>query len=224
MADDAPKRKGSFTTIIIFALTFLILFDTNLREATGRAVGFVFNPVIGFGGNFPVLTIMLAGTLMVLATTSIRHFTTDWLEMAKFQAYMRAFQKEFGAARKENNTYRLKILTDKQPELMKKQQQVSAAQMKTMPYTMIVVIPLFAWMLQFLLGLDYHFFSAPWNAEVEMFGTGGIFGPNRGSVFPHWILLYMTLSIPLGALVQKTMKYISWKERWQDVHPDVHDD
>lgn len=216
-----PKKRGNFLTIMVFALTFLILFDNNLREATGRAVGFVFDPLIGFDHEFPVLTVMIAGTLMVLITTAIRHFTTDWLQMAKFQSYMRAFQKEFGQARKENNTYKVKKLTDQQPKMMEKQQKVSAQQMKTMPYTMIVVIPLFAWLLNFLTPLTYPFFSAPWNPTVEMFGNGGIlFGT---SVFPHWILLYMTVSIPLGALVQKSMKYLSWKERWQPKHPDVHE-
>ena len=43
------------------------------------------------------------------------------------------------------------------------------------------------------------------------------------TVFPHYILLYMTLSIPLGALVQKAMKFASWKERWQRRHPEVHE-
>jgi len=56
---------------------------------------------------------------------------------------------------------------------------------------------------------------------VDMFGTKGIvFG---SSIFPHWILLYIALSIPLGALVQKTMKYLSWKERWKGRHPEVHE-
>ncbi len=214
MAGKEPRKKGSFLTIFIFAVAFIVMFDPNLRPLLARYVGFVLDPIIGFNHAYPVLTIMIAGTLMVLLTTAIRHFTTDWLEQAKFQSYMRAFQKEFGKARKENNTYQLKILTEKQPELMQKQQQVSMAQMKTMPYTLIIVIPLFAWLFQFLEPLTYAFYSAPWNTKVAMF---------ESTVFPHWILLYMTLSIPLGALVQKTMKFISWRQRWQPVHPDVHE-
>lgn len=215
MADAAPpKRRGSFLTIAIFALVLMVMFDPNLRDMTGNAVGVVMNPLIGFGGGFPVLTILIAGTLMVVATTAMRHFTTDHLEMAKTQAYMREFNKELMKARKENNTYRLKALTDKQPEVMKKQQELSSSQLKTMPLTMIVVIPLFAWLASFLTALDYKLYSAPWNPTVEMFGT---------TVFPHWILLYMSLSIPTGALVQKAMKYVAWRQRWQERHPDVHE-
>ena len=82
------------------------------------------------------------------------------------------------------------------------------------PITMVVVIPLFAWLFNFVARLDYWWYTAPWNHTVNLL---------ESSVFPHWILLYMTLSIPLGALVQKAMKYLSWKERWKDRHPEVHE-
>ena len=217
MADAAaaPKKKSSsFLTILSFAAVFLILFNEGLRNQLGEWVGLVFDPLLGFGGRFPVLTILLAGTIMVLLTTLIRHFTTDWLEQARISAYMRSFNKELMAARKENNTYKMKKLQDRQPEVLKMQQEMSAKQMRTMPLTMVVVVPLFAWLFLFLESLDYWWYSAPWNPQVDMFGT---------TVFPHYILLYMALSIPLGALVQKAMKYASWKERWQRRHPEVHE-
>jgi uncharacterized membrane protein (DUF106 family) len=220
---DAPAKKpgSSFVTILSFAAVFLILFNPGLRTKLGEWVGYVFDPAFGFDDRFPVLTILLAGTVMVLLTTLIRHFTTDWLEQARMQAYMRSFTKELSAARKENNTYKMKKLQDRQPQVLQMQQQMQAKQMKTMPLTMIIVVPLFAWLFLFIARLDYWWFSAPWNAHVDMFTTDGIlFG---SSVFPHYILLYMTLSIPLGALVQKAMKYASWKERWQRRHPEVHE-
>ncbi len=211
-----PKKPagGSFLTILSFAAVFLILFNPGLRTQLGVWVGYALDPVLGFGGRWPVLTILLAGTLMVLLTTLIRHFTTDWLEMARNQAYMRSFTQELRKATKANNTYKVKKLQDKQPDVLAKQQQMQSKQMKTMPLTMIVVVPLFAWLFLFLERLDYWWYSAPWNPQVDMFQT---------TVFPHYILLYMTLSIPLGALVQKAMKYASWKERWQRRHPEVHE-
>ncbi len=212
----APARKpGSFLNIVLFVAMFYIILQPKIRNAMGEGLDKVLGPVIGFDGRYPVLTIMIAGALMVLFTTAVRHFTTDWLDMAKNQAFMREFQKEFSKARKENNTYRIKKLTEKQPEVMQKQSEMSSKQLKTMPYTMIIVVPLFAWLFHFLTAtVDYTFYSNPWNPNVDMFST---------NVFPNWILLYMTLSIPVGALVQKSMKYLSWKERWQDRHPDVHE-
>lgn len=211
-----PKPKmGSLWTFVTFGIVLFIMFNEELRNQLGDWVGLVLNPAIGFGGRYPVLTIMIAGTIMVLATTLIRHFTTDWLEQARFQSYMRSFTKELSTARKENNTYKMKKLQDRQPEVLLKQQEVQAKQMKTMPYTMLIVIPLFAWLITFLISLDYWWYSAPWNSRVDMWRIAFL--------FPNYILLYMTLSIPLGALVQKAMKYASWKERWQRRHPEVHE-
>lgn len=215
-AQPAPpeKRSSNFLNILLFAAVFMILFNPGLRDGVGDAVGFVLDPVIGFGGDYPVITIMIAGTIMVAATTVMRHFTTDWLEQARSQAMMRHFQKEFSKARKENNTYRMKILQDVQPEIMAKQQEMSKKQLKTMPMTMIIVIPLFAWLFTFVSRLDYWWYTSPWNPEINLL---------ESTVFPHWILLYMVVSIPLGALVQKAMKYLSWRNRWQARHPDVHE-
>lgn len=213
---DAPRPKsGSLMTFVVFGVVLFVMFNERLRQQLGHWVGIVMNPLIGFDGRYPVLTIMIAGVVMVLATTVLRHFTTDWLEQARFQAYMRSFTKELSSARKDNNTYKMKKLQDKQPEVLQKQQEVQAKQMKTMPFTMIIVIPLFAWLIEFLMGLDYWWYSAPWNPQVDMFRVAFL--------FPNYILLYMTLSIPLGALVQKAMKYASWKERWQRRHPEVHE-
>jgi len=216
-----PRPRGMFTTLLLFVAVFFVFSNQALYGAIGRGMDRVLGPVLGFGGAYPVFSIMLGGTLLVLLTTLVRHFTTDWLEMAKAQNTMRHFQKELQKARKENNTYRLKKLQDRQMDILQMQQQAQARQMRTMPLTMVVVVPLFAWMGLFISRLDYWFFTTPWNEAVDMFRTNGVvFG---SSVFPHWILLYMALSIPLGALAQKAMKYLSWRERWQRRHPEVHE-
>ncbi|HUR63460.1 MAG TPA: EMC3/TMCO1 family protein [Candidatus Thermoplasmatota archaeon] len=219
----APARKGgagNFLNIIGIVAVFFVLFNAGLRNQLGTWAGYALDPAIGFGGRFPVLTILLAGAILVAATTVLRHFTTDWIETARTQAFSRHYQKEMMAARKENNTYKIKKLTEAQPEMMKRSQEMNSKQLKTMPITMLVAVPLFAWVSTFLGRLDYTWYSAPWNPSVDMFTTNGIlpFGAHGSSLFQHWILLYMTLSIPLGALIQKTMKYFAWKERWQKRH------
>lgn len=215
-----PRPKLGFVTIISLAAVFVILFNPELRNELGRYTGYAMDPLIGFGGQLPVLTILLAGALLVIASTVVRHFTTDWLETAKTQQEMRHFQRELMKARKENNTYKIKALTDYQPTMMAKSQKLQSASLKSMPLTMLVAVPLFAWLGTWLYTLDYTWYSAPWNVNVDFFTTNGIlFGT---SVFPHWVLLYICLSIPLGSLTQKLMKYIAWKERWQKRHPEVH--
>jgi uncharacterized membrane protein (DUF106 family) len=218
-----PARKGgsgNLLNIVGIVAVFFVLFNPTLRSQLGTWAGYVLDPAIGFGGRYPVLTILIAGALLVGVTTVVRHFTTDWIETARTQAYSRHYQKEMLAARKENNTYKIKKLTEAQPEMMRRTQDMNSKQLKTMPITMLVAVPLFAWVSTFLGRLDYTWYSAPWNSSVDMFATNGIlpFGAHGSSLFQHWILLYMTLSIPLGALIQKTMKYFAWKERWEKRH------
>ncbi|MGQ0535516.1 MAG: hypothetical protein ACT4PT_05550, partial [Methanobacteriota archaeon] len=101
------KKKGShplmnFVTIFSFVFMFFILFNEDLRLATGRAVGVVLEPTITSHGQDPIWTIFLAGLVMVTLTTVVRHFFVDWVDMARAQEAMRAFQKAFREAQKEN--------------------------------------------------------------------------------------------------------------------------
>jgi len=213
----------SLLTVVSMGAVLAVILVPGIRNALGEYAGYVMQPVLGFGGHLPVLTILLSGALLVIASTVIRHFTTDWLETAKIQAEMRHFQKEMMKAQKENNTYKLKILTEFKPQMMARSQKMQTAQFRTMPLTMIIAVPLFAWLGTWLYHIDYTWYTAPWNLTVDMFTTNGIVPPWNTSVMPHWVLLYICLSIPLGLLVQKAMKYLAWKERWQKRHPEVHE-
>ena len=130
MADAAPAAKPkssmSFVTILSMVAVFFVLFNPGVRNTMGTYAGYVLNPAIGFGGHYPVLTILIAGALLVVATTVVRHFTTDWIDTARMQAHMRHFQKEMMAARKENNTYKIKQLTEAQPQVMAQQQKMQS--------------------------------------------------------------------------------------------------
>ena len=145
----APARKTNWSTPLLFlsfALVFLVLFNPELRDATGRWVGYALDPVIGFDNRYPVLTIFFASVLLVIGTTTIRHFLVDWTMMARTQEVMRTFQKEFAQARKDNNTYKMKKLTEAQPKVFELQAGLQKDQLKPMAFTMLIVIPLFAWL------------------------------------------------------------------------------
>lgn len=213
--------KGQFFQIFFFILILFILIDPSLRSLMGRIVGTVLNPVIGFNGDMPILTILLASILMVGSSTLIRHFLVDWVKIARIQNIMRSYQKAMREARIARDQKKIEKLSKFQPKLMGMQSELSTGQLKPMAGTMLVVIPLFAWLWDFVLSLDYPFFSAPWNTHVNMFTTNGIlFGT---SLLPHWILFYSAVSIPFGALLQKFLKYYSWREHWHLARPTLHE-
>lgn len=204
--------KGQFMQIFLFMMILFIMFDARLRNFLGNAVGTVLNPVIGFGGRMPILTILLGSLIMIGATTVIRHWLVDWVKIARIQNTMRAFQKALRDARVARDSKRIEQLTKFQTKLMGMQAELSTGQMKPMAVTMLVVIPMFAWLWGFVSVLEYPYFTAPWNDQVNMFTTNGIvFGT---SVLPHWILFYTAISMPFGTLLQKLLKYFTWREHW----------
>lgn len=223
----ADKKKGFFGTpfiILSFALVFLVLFDypRGLRDGTAWAAGFVLAPLIGFGGRYPLLTIFLASVVLVLATTAIRHFLTDWTKMARMQEAMRAFSKEMKEARKSNNTYKLKKLTDAQADLMSLQADAQTEQMKPMALTMLLVIPIFAWLGAWLAEIAAQdpskiLFHAPWNPAWNIMDPYTWITGNPGW-FPRWIVLYSLFGIPFGQVAQRALKL--WEYRHVDLDGD----
>lgn len=236
---DAPvvvkgrKKRSPVTTVLLFlsfGLVILILFNPDLRTVLGRYASYVLDPVIGFGSNtradppipgpYPLLTVVLASILLVVSTTAIRHFLIDWANMARVQEAMRTFQKEFNAARKENNTYKLKKLTDAQPQLMEMQAEMSTEQMKPMAFTMLLVIPIFAWLYSFMgaaiLG-GHHVIKVPWDTAWDL--TIRTDPPDNHwyllGFLPRWIVLYSLIGIPLGQIAQRALKL--WEYRHKSI-------
>jgi uncharacterized membrane protein (DUF106 family) len=213
------KKRSPTSTVLLFlsfGLVILILFNPGLRAVLGDYAGYVLSPVIGFGGAYPLLTILLASVLLVVSTTAIRHFLIDWVNMARVQEAMRSFQKEFAAARKENNTYKLKKLTDAQPQIMEMQAEMSTEQMKPMAFTMLLVIPIFAWLYAFMAIVaagGHHFVRVPWDASWDL--TLNTAPPDHHwyllGFLPRWIVLYSLVGIPLGQLAQRALKL--WEYR-----------
>jgi len=211
-------KKSPVSTFLLFAsfiLVILILFNPQLRVMLGNAAGVVLQPVIGFGYNYPVLTIFLASALLVAGTTAIRHFLIDWVNMARVQEIMRTFQKEFAEARKSNNTYKLKKLTDAQPEVMSLQAEMSSEQMKPMAFTMLLVIPIFAWLSQFVaqVPIGHEFIHVPWDPHYVMSQTRDNWWQLKW--FPRWIIVYSLFGIPLGQITQRALKL--WEYRHHDL-------
>lgn len=183
---------------LLLMLAFLVLFDSRIREALGSAVGAVFFPVFGFGYHYPVLTIFIGGSIVIIISAVIRHFTTDWIEMAKSQERASSFQKKYREALKSQNKYQIKKMQQMQQEMMREQSQVSMRQMRIMPITLLVFVPVFAWLWSFLEESLRYYFDVPWHLHVFYFDS---------IVFPNWILLYMLLSIPLTQLIQYALRW-----------------
>jgi uncharacterized membrane protein (DUF106 family) len=200
-----PDMGGQLVMLMAFMIAILIMFNNDLRQGLGHIIGYGLFPLIGFNAQMPVITLILTGLTMTFFSVTVRHLFVNWVEQAKSQRIMSAFQKEMKEARQSNNTYKLKKLTEIQPEMMAQSMKASGAQLKLMPVTMIVIIPIFAWLSNFVyIDLASTSFSVPWELNSDM---------RNSNILPNWILLYSLVTIPFGQVLQRGLKYFSFMRR-----------
>ncbi len=211
MADaPAPPQMASpkLTTMMIFILAMFIMFDQNLRNMLGRLVGTVLQPIIGFDYQYPMLTLALAGLIMVSFSIIVRSLFTDYVDMARSQKVMSEFNKELRQARQDNNLYKIKKLTEHQQEIMSKSMEMSTQQLKLMPATLLFIIPIFAWVFLFVDDLPSAIISVPWQPVVDL---------KDSNVLPNWILVYTLVSIPFGHVLTRTIRFFQFKKKLDEM-------
>jgi len=205
----APKpSSGTFMTIFMLGLALIVLLDQGLRSWLGEIAGYIFNPVIGFDYQYPIITLCLAGLFMTALTTSLRPLFTDFVKQAESQKIVSAYNKELRQARVENNMYKIKKLLELQPKIMEKSLEQTKNQFKLMPISMLIIIPIFAWLAVFVGDLDSTLFAVPWSNVANF---------DDSYLLPSWILVYSCVTIPFGQILARTMRYFSFKKRLKEL-------
>lgn len=200
-----PDMGNQLLMMFGMLIAMYVLFNQDIRQALGRYVGYGLEPIVGFGGDMPMVTLLLTGLVMSGFSITVRHFLIDWVGQARNQRAFAAFQKEMKEARTSNNTYKLKKLQELQPEMMAKNMKSTQSQFKIMPVTMIVIIPIFAWLANFVyIGLGSTVFSVPWELNADM---------ENSNLLPNWVLLYSLMTLPFGQVVQRGLKIFTFRRK-----------
>ena len=206
-----PQMMSKGTIIGMVATMIILVVVMQFRMQIGQGLNFAFEPLIGFGGNWPVVTLVVAGLIMITLSTLIRSYMTDFVAQARNQKISSEFNKEMRQARLENNLYKLKKLQEEQPKMMAKSMESSTTMMKTMPITMLVVIPIYAWVWYFLQNVvspDLLSIHLPF-AEVNLLSTLWI--------LPMWIVIYTMISLPIGQLENRVVRYFLLQKRLKEL-------
>jgi uncharacterized membrane protein (DUF106 family) len=208
--EDMPQMPKGTMIGMLLSLGFMLIV-MMYRETIGRYLNFVFK-YIGFDGMYPVLTLIVAGLIMTTMSSVIRTLMSNPIKMAKSQHIQKEFNREMREARLENNLYKIKKLTEQQPLMMSKTMESSQDQMKIMPITMIIVIPIYAWVFYFIShDVVDRFINVPWAAGVDLTAT---------MVLPSWILIYTLISIPIGQLISKIVRYFLLKRNLAELEKE----
>lgn len=205
----SPQAGQPMMMLLMFMMVMLILFIPEARAALGFAAGLVFEPVIGFDGRFPVVTIILAGTIPLVISIVLRHFMVDWVAAGKMAEVNKALGKEMREAMAKRNQAKMEKLREKRVEVMKDFGPVMSAQMKPTVITMLLFITVFAWLSSFVYSAPAQStFAVPWDVNAFL---------AQATVLPHWILLYSALTLPLSLALPRVLKYFSFTRKLQEM-------
>jgi len=213
--DDFAQAGQMLLLMLLLFVMILIFGDANIRNMIALSLNSVFAPLIGFGGENPLVTIVLAGVVVVFLSSFFTHLFTNWKAMGQAQEASKAFNKEITKARKEGNTNRLQKLMKMQPQIMRMTTQSSGGMMKSMFFLFIFIAPIFIWLTYFLgTSVHYSFFTVPWGGGVSLFGRASY-------IMSNWFLLYMVFSFLAGQLIRQGFKWISWSNWWQNIRKTI---
>lgn len=214
----APTRagftpaKGSLTRflmIFLFLLAIVAIFDPSLAQGFGSIAGIVLSPVIGFGGRYPVITVLLAGAMTTGISSILRDHYTDWIKMVRMQKTTSAWQKTLREAMRKGNRAEVNKLNKIREGFMKDQMDVQLNSMKPLAWTFFLFIVLFAWLNVFvnstLAVTGGQYFAVPWAPNVYVNYVPFL--------FPSWILLYSLLAIPIGQILTRVLKYVRFRKK-----------
>lgn len=197
-----------FIMMIMIFFTIFIMFNPDLRITIANSLDGVFNPIFGFEGKYPVITLLTTAIFLVFCSTTIRHVMTDWVGIAKAQKFMNAYNKERMDAMTSGNTVKLKKLEELTPEITKNNMMLMASNFKPVVFTMIFFIIVFPWIwVVYIENLEFTYITLPG------YPTWDILAPMDWCIIPwgNWILVYILLSFPIGFLIQNGLKFITFK-------------
>ena len=213
--DDVAQAGQMLLLMLMLFLMIIIFGDANIRSIVAHSLNSVFAPIIGFGGANPLLTIILAGVIVVFLSSFFTHLFTNWKAMGQAQEASKAFNKEIQKARREGNQNRLQKLMKMQPQIMRMTTQSSGGMMKSMFFLFIFIAPIFIW-LSYFIGtvVHYGYFTVPWGNGVSLFGRASF-------IMSNWFLLYMVFSFLAGQMIRQGFKLISWSDWWQNMKKTI---
>lgn len=204
---DNNAQGSNLLLLMVFMMIILFIMPT-FGPILGYYFGLILEPLIGFGGSYPLLTLFFSGLIVVTLSSLLTNFFTDWIKMGQTQEMSKAFQKELTKARKEGNTNRVNKLMKMQPQMMRQQTDASSGMMKPMVFLIIFIWPIFMWLRAFLGDLSHFYFTVPWGQGVSLF--------YRPFLMQAWLWLYLISSMIFGQLIRQGLKIISWSDWWKE--------
>ena len=208
VAEDLPEQPEMplgqmFMPIILLIGMSFILMSDGLRGSMAGIAGGVLEPALPFHDIYFVPTVLIVGSSIMFVNTVFRSLFMDPMMQAHLNHRNKQLRKLMNEARMSRDHVRLEKIQKMQMHLMPETTKLQMSMMKPMMFTMIFVIAIFSWMYVMVEGFRVDHVSLPWSPQWEFNG--------RILLFPAWIIAYITLSAPLGRIVDRHIKLFRYR-------------
>ncbi len=197
--------------IMFLGIAFMIgIFFPQFRIGIAQAIDPILHPLLSLGRIHVVIFVLASFTAFY--SSLIQKFTIDQKFMKYAQQKISDFQKKYFKAVRENNQFLLKQLEKEKVEINRLQAELMNMNFRTMFYTVVVTIPIWAWLWYVI--YDIRSLSAVypmWSVNVTSHFNvtipfGGEIHVSDAFILPWWLFWYILCSIAVGQIFRRILQ------------------
>ena len=193
-----------FPMLFLIGMMVLLMFFPGFRDSLSNGAGIVIEPILPFHKQYFIPTVFFLGSSIMVVNTIIRSFFLDPIRQAHYSHRSRQIGQKTREARMARDMATTEKMQKLQMQMMPEQMAMQAAMMKPMMFTMIFIIAIFSWMASSTENFRVDYVSTPWSATWNF--ENKVFW-----IFPAWIATYISMSAPLGRIVDRHIKLVRYK-------------
>lgn len=187
--------------LVMMALMFAMYLIPGLRPGMASVASTIIEPAIPFHDIWLIPAVAIVGSSIMVINTVIRGVFMDPLTQFHLNHRNKQIRKQLQDAQIERDTARTDKMRRLQMEMMPDTMAMQSAMMKPMMFTIVFIIAIFSWMEQSALGYRVSYVSLPWAPMWDMMDR-------VMWIFPAWIVTYISMSAPLGRIIDRHIKIV----------------
>ncbi len=208
VADELPEQPElplgqMFMPIVLLIGMSFLLMNESLRLSMAGVAGSVLEPSLPFHDRYFVPTVLIVGSSIMIVNTVFRSLFMDPMKQAHLNHRGKQLRGLMNEARLSRDHVQLEKIQRIQMHLMPETTKLQMSMMKPMMFTMIFIIGIFSWMYVMVEHFRVDHVSLPWAPQWSL--------NERFLFFPAWIAAYITVSAPLGRVVDRHLRLIRYR-------------
>ena len=185
--------------LVMMLVMMAMMLNDGIRIFLADGAGYFIEPVLPFHKLYFVPTVFIVGSGIMVVNTIIRSIFMDPLKQAHVSHRQGQIRKQVQQAQMARDTARTEKMQKMQMEMAPEQMAIQAATMRPMMFTIVFIIGIFSWMSSEVETFRVSYVSLPWSPMWSL-------DERVLWILPAWIATYITMSAPLGRIIDRHIK------------------